>query len=120
MPRRRPTPIGAKFNHLTIIGDAPDAITEKYVTRCVVARCDCGTVKTYRFGNLVSLSVKGCGCKLSYKPKIKPVNTKRHTSKMNLVKLANIRLMELGLATKKLNSLWMSKMHNRTRELFLR
>lgn len=60
MAARNPTPIGEKFNRLTVISEAP-----KYQTnhnRRVFAKCECGTVKHYVLSEVIHGKTKSCGC----------------------------------------------------------
>lgn len=58
MPQSRKDYTGQKFGRLTAIAPAG---SKGGVTRWLM-RCDCGTEKVMRIGNVVSGSSKGCGC----------------------------------------------------------
>lgn len=60
MAVRNPTPIGEKFNRLTVIGDAPYLPSNR--NRRVTARCDCGAVKDYILSEVRHGKTRSCGC----------------------------------------------------------
>lgn len=58
---------GDKYNRLTIIREVERVRTQsggvpKQLVRVFECRCECGNIKTVRFQNLRSNSVKSCGC----------------------------------------------------------
>lgn len=57
--------IGTRFHHLTIVGDAQDAITASSGTRHKqhLCRCDCGLLVPVRQSYLRTGKRKSCGCK---------------------------------------------------------
>ena len=62
-PRRRPAPIGQKFNALTIIKEI-EPIRDKnrrVFIRRVIAKCDCGREDIFRLQQIVSRQYKSCG-----------------------------------------------------------
>lgn len=63
--RRQPTPVGARFNRLVILGDAPNrrAPNGKAV-RYVHVRCDCGVTKQATLRALLYAHTTSCGCLL--------------------------------------------------------
>jgi hypothetical protein len=60
MAARNPTPLGQRFNRLTIIADAPCRPGNN--NRRALARCDCGTEKTYVLSEVVLGKTRSCGC----------------------------------------------------------
>lgn len=60
MAARNPTPVGEKFNRLTVLSDAPNRPGNS--NRRVTARCDCGTVKDYVLSEVRLGKTKSCGC----------------------------------------------------------
>ncbi|QGZ66339.1 hypothetical protein [Paraburkholderia acidisoli] len=60
MAVKNPTPIGEKFNRLTVLGDAPYHTSNK--NRRVFARCECGTVRDYVLSEVRLGKTKSCGC----------------------------------------------------------
>jgi hypothetical protein len=60
---RKPTPIGQKFNRLTIISDAPDTIRKNNsLRRNVQCLCECGKIKTIDYFRVTSGGAQSCGC----------------------------------------------------------
>jgi hypothetical protein len=57
---KRDVSVGDRFGRLVVIGLSKDA---NYLVHAEV-RCDCGTVKTVRVGNLTQGKVQSCGCLL--------------------------------------------------------
>jgi hypothetical protein len=61
--QRKPTPIGQKFNRLTIIADAPDTIRKNNsLRRNVQCLCECGKIKTIDYFRVTSGGSQSCGC----------------------------------------------------------
>jgi hypothetical protein len=57
---KRDVSVGDRFGRLVVLGLSKDA---NYLMHAEV-RCDCGTVKTVRVGNLKQGKVQSCGCLL--------------------------------------------------------
>lgn len=52
-----------RFGRLTVIGDAPSKVAASgFQARCARVRCDCGTVKEVRAGDLRNGHANSCGC----------------------------------------------------------
>lgn len=52
-----------RFGQLTVVGDAPDKPSPSgFQARCAMVRCDCGTVKAVRAGDLRNNYTTSCGC----------------------------------------------------------
>ncbi|MBN3757249.1 hypothetical protein G3N95_30205 [Paraburkholderia sp. Tr-20389] len=66
MADRNPTPIGEKFNLLTIVGE-PEYIPGR--PRRVTVQCDCGTIKDVPLRDIKTGNTKSCGC-LKFAPAI--------------------------------------------------
>lgn len=75
MAARNPTPIGEKFNRLTVVGDAPYRDGNK--NRRIYAQCDCGLVRDYVLSEVRLGKTKSCGC---YKIDNPGSRTHGHTS----------------------------------------
>lgn len=60
MAARNPTPIGEKFNRLTVLGDAPARHGNQ--NRRVIARCECGETRDYVLSEVRLGKTKSCGC----------------------------------------------------------
>ncbi|WP_198432732.1 hypothetical protein [Burkholderia ubonensis] len=60
MASRNPTPVGEKFNRLTVLGDAP--YHEGNKNRRVYAQCECGAVRDYVLSEVRLGKTKSCGC----------------------------------------------------------
>jgi hypothetical protein len=60
MAARNPTPIGEKFNRLTVLSDAPAYPGNR--NRRIVARCECGVVRDYVLSEVRLGKTKSCGC----------------------------------------------------------
>ena len=130
--KRTPMEVGKRYSMLTLIAEAPDQVTEydnnKVVKRMCLVRCDCGIEKIVAYGNLLYGMTKSCGCsskKIGFETM---ESNKLITEKKSILvevsdiekertkKLSNIKLIESGLISGKLNSSWISVMHLRTRE----
>lgn len=52
-----------RFGRLTVIGDAPSKVSSSgFEARCAMVRCDCGTEKAVRAGDLKNGHANSCGC----------------------------------------------------------
>lgn len=62
-PKRRPAPIGQKFNMLTIIKEIEPVKQKnrKCFIRRVIAKCDCGKEQSFRLQQIISGQYKSCG-----------------------------------------------------------
>lgn len=60
MADRNPTPIGEKFNRLTVLSEAPKRPGNS--DRRISAQCECGTVKDYVLSEVRLGKTKSCGC----------------------------------------------------------
>lgn len=60
MAARNPTPIGEKFNRLTVLYDAPCRPGRPH--QRVTAHCECGVIKDFFLEKLRSGKTKSCGC----------------------------------------------------------
>jgi hypothetical protein len=67
---------GKKFNRLTVI-DVDLGMTKKKKRLYVVAKCDCGVVKSYGASHLKNSGIKSCGC--FCKEKLKEQNYKKRS-----------------------------------------
>lgn len=63
MAARNPTPIGEKFNMLTVLSDAPERMGSGRIRPRVIARCDCGVVKEFDLSEVRTGGSKSCGCR---------------------------------------------------------
>lgn len=52
--------IGEKHGRLTIIDILPN---NKYGSRMVQAKCECGSVKKYQYGSIINKEDRSCGCR---------------------------------------------------------
>jgi len=60
MAAKYSTPIGFKFNRLTILSDAPKKASNNNAR--VFASCECGTIKDYVRSEVMHGGTKSCGC----------------------------------------------------------
>ncbi len=52
-----------RFGRLTVLGDAPSKFAASgFEARCALVRCDCGTEKVVRAGELRNGQTQSCGC----------------------------------------------------------
>lgn len=63
---KTPVIIGTRFNSLTILKEVPNILVGKESRRAVEVECDCGTIFTVRYSNLVTGNTKTCGCSTKY------------------------------------------------------
>lgn len=64
MCKKREVKIGEVFNRWTVIGYAPNITSSsgKTSSRALKCRCECGTERVMRLGDVVSGHSKSCGC----------------------------------------------------------
>ena len=74
--------IGEKYGRLTIVDNAEDRGSARYV-RC---RCECGTEKDVRLGNLVTGKVTSCGCLVKELGHAKKKHGKAHSAEWSVWK----------------------------------
>ena len=57
------TPIGKKFNFLTVISDAdPKPLKNGWKKRMIKCKCDCGVIKDFSYSHVKTGKSKSCGC----------------------------------------------------------
>ena len=80
MPRRTIDLTGERFGRWTVIGQAPmgyfNMTKKRFSDTLWVCRCDCGTVKLVRGGNLRGGKTTSCGCYRS--EVVSSAQTERH------------------------------------------
>lgn len=124
--KRTPAPIGKTFGMLTVIRELPDITSSGYAVRAVLCRCKCGSEKSYRLHNILTLCTVTCGCSTKEYQEIARVEreelyvegllTKSKQDKRDTTLLTNIGLIEHGLCTGKLGPTWYSRMDVLTKE----
>lgn len=61
MGARNPTPIGEKFNLLTVLSESPSRPGSR-PRRRVIAQCECGVIRDFDLAEIRSGGSKSCGC----------------------------------------------------------
>ena len=74
--------VGETYGRLTIVADAKDRGTARYV-RC---KCECGTEKDVRLGNLVTGKVTSCGCLVKELGRARKKHGKAHSAEWSVWK----------------------------------
>lgn len=75
---RRTSHTGKRYGRILITGDAPDVVSNGYVSRRVFGRCDCGHEGVFNLYTLTRGTSESCGC-LARDVASKGLSERRHT-----------------------------------------